>query len=332
MRIVVALPLQEVNARLLAELEPRLEVVYEPELLGGERDAAGQSAYERMIDSAEALFGVPDSSGRALARTVAANPGLRWVHTIPAGGGQQVKAARLADGDLERIVFTTSAGIYAEALAEFAVLGVFAGAKRVGRLLELQSRSEWGGRFQLGSVRESTVLVVGLGGIGRATAVKLSALGARVVGVHRREVEVPGVERVVPVERFAEAAAEADAIVLCLPGTDATKGMLSAEVIAAAKPGITIVNVGRGSTVDEPALIEAMHSGQVGAAVLDVAAVEPLPADHPLWSAPNLLLSPHTAADTPGDQRAITELVADNARRLLDGRPLRNVLDTVEFY
>jgi phosphoglycerate dehydrogenase-like enzyme len=332
LRIVVAVPLAEENARLLAEREPRLEVVYRPELLTDQRDEGVLEEYERMLDSADALFGVPHHSGRELARTVTANPRLTWVHTIPAGGGQQVKAARLSDDQLERVTFTTSAGIYGEALAEFAALGVLAGAKRIGRLLELQARAEWGRRFTLGSVRDSTVLVVGLGGIGRATAAKLSALGARVVGVHRREVEAPGVERVVPVERFAEAAAEADAIVLCLPGTDATKGMLSAEVIAAAKPGVTVVNVGRGSTVDEPALIAALHSGQVGAAVLDVASVEPLPADHPLWSAPNLLLSPHTAADSPGDQRAVTELVADNARRLLDGEPLRNVVDTVEFY
>ncbi len=332
LRIAVALPLAEENARLLAEREPRLEVVYRPELLGGDRDPAAQQEYEAMLDSAEALFGVPDHSGKALARAVAANPRLRWVHTIPAGGGQQVKAARLSPEDLDRIVFTTSAGVHAEALAEFAVFGVLAGAKRFGRLLDLQARSEWGRDFSLGMVRGSTVLVVGLGGIGRAAAAKLAALGARVVGVHRRPVEAPGVERVVPVDRFAEAAADADAIVLSLPGTDATRGMLSADVIAAAKPGVTVVNVGRGSTVDEPALIAALHTGQVGAAVLDVTAVEPLPADHPLWSAPNLLLSPHRAAITPGDQRAITELVAENARRLLDGEPLRNVVNTDEFY
>jgi phosphoglycerate dehydrogenase-like enzyme len=332
LRIVVALPLAEENARLLAEREPRLEVVYRPELLVADRSADDQEEYERMLDSAEALFGVPDHSGQALARTVRANPRLRWVHTIPAGGGQQVKSARLSDEELDRIVFTNSAGIHAEALAEFAVFGVFAGAKRLGRLLEQQARGDWATKFVLGAVRDSTVLVVGLGGIGRATAAKLSALGARVVGVHRREVEAPGVERVVPVERFAEVAAEADAIVLCLPGTDATKGMLSAEVIAAAKPGVTVVNVGRGTTVDEPALIAALHSGQVGTAVLDVAAVEPLAPDHPLWSAPHVVISPHIAAVTPGDQRAITELVADNARRLLDGEPLRNVIDTVEFY
>lgn len=345
LRLVVTNPLEPENAELLARLEPRLEVVYRPDLLGPGGIAPGglraapfrrtpeqQEEYETLVDSAEALFGVPQQSGKALARTVAVNPRLRWVHTIPAGGGQQVRAAGLADADLARIVFTTSAGVHAEALAEFAVLGVLAGAKQLPAMLDAQRRHEWGPARALGSVRGSTVLVVGLGSIGRAAAAKLAALGARVVGVHRRQVEVPGVERIVPVEEFAAAASEADAIVLALPGTEQTVGMLSAAVLDAAKPGIIVVNVGRGTTVDEPALVAALHAGRVGAAVLDVVAVEPLAADSALWDAPNVILSPHTAAVSGGEERAITELVAENARRLLDGEPLRNVVDTVEFY
>lgn len=344
LRLVVANPLEPENAELLARLEPRLEVVYEPELLGPvgarsggrghgfERTPEQQARFEALLDSADALFGVPGGSGKALARTVAANPRLRWVHTIPAGGGQQVKAAGLAPADLERIVFTTSAGVYSESLAEFAVFGVLAGAKQLGWMLERQRAHEWGGARLLGSVRGSTVLVVGLGSIGRATADKLAALGARVVGVHRREVEAPGVESIVPVERFAEAASAADAIVLCLPGTEATRGMLGAEVLASVKPGITVVNVGRGTTVDEPALIDALRDGRVGAAVLDVTASEPLAPESPLWDLPGVIISPHIAAASPNDARATTELVAANARRLLDGEPLENVVDTVEFY
>lgn len=344
LRLVVAAPLDPANVELLARLEPRLEVVFEPELVGPPAGRVGgrgsgyvrtpeqQERFEALLDSADALFGVPQSSGKALARTVAANPRLRWVHTIPAGGGQQVRAAGLAPADLERIVFTTSAGVFSEALAEFAAFGVLAGAKQLGWMLEKQRAHEWAEARILGSVRDSTVLVVGLGSIGRATAAKLSALGARVVGVHRREVEAPGVERIVPVERFAQAAAEADAIVMCLPGTDATRGMLGADVLAHAKPGITVVNVGRGTTVDEPALVEALRDGRVGAAVLDVTASEPLAPESPLWDLPGVLISPHTAAASPRDERATTELVAANARRLLDGEPLENVVDTVEFY
>jgi phosphoglycerate dehydrogenase-like enzyme len=108
--------------------------------------------------------------------------------------------------------------------------------------------------------------------------------------------------------------------------------MLSREVLAAVKPGITIVNVGRGSTVDEPALVEALQDGRVGLAVLDVVAVEPLPQDSPLWTLPNVLIAPHTAAISPHEPRLIAELFADNARRFLDGRPLLNRVNTAEFY
>ena len=340
LRVVIATPLSTELVAFLARDE-RLEVVHEPELLNDperdwilgpkQRSPEEQARYEALVDSADALFGVPDESGRALARTVAANPRLRWVHTIPAGGGQQVKAARLEPEALERIVFTTSAGVHAGPLAEFAVFGVLAGAKRLPWLQERQQAHQWGPREPLGQVSEQTVLVVGLGAIGRRVAEQLTALGSRVIGVHRREVEA-AVERIVPVADLAAAASEADAIVLALPGTEATRGMLSAEVLAAIKPGATVVNVGRGNTIDEPALIEALHDGRVGLAVLDVTAVEPLASDSPLWELPNVILAPHTAAISPHEPRRIAELFADNARRLLDGETLRNVVNIREFY
>lgn len=340
LRVVIATPLERELVELIARDE-RLEIVWEPELLadpkidwmGGsrERTPEQQARYEALLDSADVLFGVPDQSGRALARAVAANPRLRWVHTIPAGGGQQVRAARLGDDDLARVLFTTSAGVHAAPLAEFAVFGVLAGAKRLPWLLGMQRERRWGPREPLGLLAETTVLVVGLGAIGRLTATKLTALGCRVVGVHRRTVDAD-VESIVPVDGFAEAAATADAIVLALPGTDATRGMLSAEVLEHIKPGATVVNVGRGTTVDEPALIEALQDGRVGLAVLDVTAVEPLPDDSPLWTLPNVVLAPHTAAISPHEPRLIAELFAENARRLLEGEPLLNVVDTREFY
>lgn len=340
LRVVIATPLERELVELIAR-DDRLDVVWQPELLSPpevdwmtgplERTPEQQAAFETLLDSAEVLFGVPDQSGRALGRTVAANPRLRWVHTIPAGGGQQVKAAKLSDADLARVLFTTSAGVHARPLAEFAVFGVLAGAKRLPWLAGLQRDRQWGPREPLGALDEMTVLVVGLGAIGRLTATMLRGLGCRVVGVHRREIEAD-VVGVVPVERFAEAASEADAIVLCLPGTDQTRGMLSAEVLAAIKPGATVVNVGRGTTTDEPALIDALADGRVGFAALDVTAVEPLPADSPLWGMPNVLLAPHTAAISPHEPRRIAELFAENARRFLAGETLLNVVDTREFY
>lgn len=341
LRVVIATPMSTENVGLLRGLGPRIEVIHDPELAGPagdnwmehyDRPLALQAAYEQYVDSAEVLYGVPDQSGRALARTVAANPGLRWVHTIPAGGGQQVRAARLGTADLDRILFTTSAGVHAEPLAEFAVFGVLAGAKLLPWLLAEKSAHHWGDRRVMPIASDLTVAVVGLGSIGRLTAAKLAGLGYTVVGVHRREVEAPGVTRIHPVAELSRVVAEVDAVVLALPGTESTRGMLSREVLAAVKPGITVVNVGRGTTVDEDALIEALGDGRVGLAVLDVTAVEPLAPESPLWELPNVVIAPHTAAISPHEPRLIATLFAENARRFLDGEPLLNRVNTKEFY
>jgi phosphoglycerate dehydrogenase-like enzyme len=297
------------------------------------RNPEQQQRFDELVDSAEALYGLPDQSGPALRRTIEANPRLSWVHTMPAGGGTQVRAADLTDEQLGRIAFTTSAGTHAEPLAEFILLGVLAGAKRLPRLQADQRAHHWPpNRVETPQVSEQTILVVGLGGIGKLAAERLAALGARVIGVHRREVEARGIEKIVPVEDLAIAASVADAIVLALPQTDQTHHLLSAAVLKLVKPGITIVNVGRGSTVDEAALIEALKDGRVGFAALDVTETEPLPADSELWELPNVLISPHSAALNRDEDRRIAELFAANATRLLDGQPLVNRVNTREFY
>ena len=200
----------------------------------------------------------------------------------------------------------------------------------------MQDRKQWGPREPLGLLRETTVLVVGLGrdrAAHGASCCRGSAAAS--IGVHRREVDVPGVTSIVPVEAFADAAREADAIVLALPGTAQTEGMLSREVLAAVKPGITIVNVGRGSTVDEPALIEALQDGRVGLAVLDVVAVEPLPQDSPLWTLPERADRPAHRRDQPAraapDRRALRRQRAPLPRRPAPAEPRqhRRVLLTV---
>ncbi|TPW75725.1 D-2-hydroxyacid dehydrogenase [Schumannella soli] len=342
LRVVIATPLSDENVALLRRLEPRLEIAHRPELMAPatadwmvrlDRDAAQQREYDAYLDGGEAFFGVPDQSGTALRAAIERNPRLRWVHTIPAGGGAQIKSAKLDDAALGRLTFTTSAGVHAQPLAEFALFGVLAGTKQLSRLRAAQSRHEWAGREAMRLNSETTVAVVGLGSIGRRTAELLAGLGMTVIGVHRREVDAPGVSRIEPVENLAAVLAEVDAVVLALPGTEQTAGMLSRAALDAAKPGLIVVNVGRGTTVDEPALIDHLgEGGNVGAAVLDVTAVEPLPASSPLWDLENVVIAPHTAAINENEPRLITELFAENARRLLDGEPLLNVVNTHEFY
>lgn len=345
LRVVLATPLPEELCVLIEQLEPRVEMVRDHALLPpmrhpGDHDGdpdftrtpGQQQAFDALVDSAEVLYGIPDVDAAALKRTADANPRLRWVQTMAAGGGGAVKAAGLDDAQLERIAFTTSAGVHGGPLAEFAVFGVLAGAKSLPRLLAQEREREWSDRWEMGQVSEQTVLVVGLGGIGAEVAAKLSALGATVIGTSRRDVEVAGVSRMVHPDAIADVAGEVDAIVSTLPGTAATEGLLGAELFDQVKSGVTIVNVGRGTVFDEAALIAALADGRVGFAALDVVAQEPLAVDSPLWSAPNVLISPHTAALNSAEDRLIAELFARNATLFLDGGTLINRVDTIEFY
>ena len=345
LRVVVASHLGEEHCELVETIEPRVHLVRDHSLLRPPRfpgDHTGDASFVRsseqearfsaLLDSADALYGVPDGSPEALHRTVCANADLIWVHTPRSGGGEQIRAARLDDRSLKRVTFTTSAGVHAEPLAEFAILGVLAGAKNLDRLQAHQRRHEWVMPWAMGGVSEQRVVVVGLGNIGRAVAAKLDALGAEVIGVHRRPVAVPGVSRIASMEQLPSVLGEADSVILALPATDSTDKLFGAVQFSAMKPGATFVNVGRGSTVDEAALVDVLICGGVGFAALDVFAVEPLPADSPLWDMPNVIVSPHGASATVDEDRRIAELFADNATRLLDGQPMRNVVNTDEFY
>lgn len=344
-RVVVATPLPADLAERIRTSGPGIDLVYRPDLQPPMRfpaDFSGDPAFERtpeqraefvdLLRGADVLYGIPDLDSALLAEVIRDNPALSWVQIMAAGGGGQVKAAGLTATELDRVRFTTSAGVHGGPLAEFAVFGVLAGAKTLPRLLRQQRAHEWSSRWEMAQVSEQTVLVVGLGGIGAEVARKLDALGAHVIGTSRHGDGVPGVAEVVHPDTLAEVLPRVDAIVLTLPGTAATERMFGAELFAAVKPGVTIVNVGRGVVIDEDALLPALRDGRVGFAALDVTAVEPLPEASPLWDEPNVLLSPHTAALNSGEERRIAELFIANLRAFRAGEPMRNVVDTVEFY
>jgi phosphoglycerate dehydrogenase-like enzyme len=184
----------------------------------------------------------------------------------------------------------------------------------------------------MGLISQQRILLVGLGSIGRAAAAKLDALGATVVGTSRSTERVEHVDEVVHPDELAAAVRDVDGIVVSLPGTAATEGLMSEKVFEAVRPGVTVVSIGRGTVVDEEAMTTALADGRIGFAALDVFAAEPLDPASPLWSHPNVLISPHTAALNPAEDRLIARLFARNATRFLDGAELINRVDTVEFY
>lgn len=344
LKVGIAAGLPDALCERLTTLEPRIELVRDVEAVPParsigewarprpiERTEAQDAAWLDVLGGCDALFGIPGSPDR-LARVLAASDRVRWVHTMAAGGGGQVKAANLDAPTLERVTFTTSAGVHGAPLAEWAVLGVLAGAKDVPRLERQRRERSWDDGWAMRHVEDMTVLVVGLGGIGTQVAQRMAALGATVWGTTRSGEPVPHVDRLVPADRLAEAASQVDAIVLTLPGTALTERLVDDAVLAGVRPGTILVNVGRGTVLDEDALLAALDDGRIGYAALDVTAVEPLPTDSRLWSHDRVLLSPHTAALHEEEPARIVALFADNARRLLDGEPMRNVVDTVEFY
>jgi phosphoglycerate dehydrogenase-like enzyme len=305
---MITSPLEAHLVDRIAALPNVVEVLYDGELLppprfpsdhrgidGFARDAAGERRWNSMLGEAEIFFGVPGDSGAALAAAIPRAPALRWVHGTAAGAGEQVRAARLAPADLERIIFTTSAGVHGGMLAEFALYGLLALRKEALRLDRIRAVRGWD-HFAMGELDGSTIAVVGMGGIGQAIAHRARAFGMHVIGVARTAQPNPAADESVAIHAAADAYRRADAIAVTLPGTEATRHLIDRATIESWKPSTIFINVGRGTVVDQAALIDALASGAIRGAVLDVCDPEPLPPDNPLWTLPNVVFSPHTAA------------------------------------
>lgn len=344
--LAIAVDLPEKECSLIREREPRVNVVptgslaqprrYNSDWVGDPhftRSEGDERRYREILESADAVVGLPDDDPQKLAALVRSNPKLRWVHTMAAGGGAQVKAANLSEEELTRVTFTTSAGVHGSTLAEFAIFGLLAGAKNLRGLERDQLAHEWPIiRVHPRHLDEMTVLVLGLGGIGKAVAARLKAFGTEVWGTSRSGRTVENVDRIVPLADLHDALSKVDAIVVTLPGTDETRHMLDRQAFSSMKKGMLLANVGRGSVIDEAALLDALNDGTVDFAALDVVEREPLPHEHPLWDHEKVLLSPHSAALSSQEGMRIAAIVARNATALLDGTPLTNVVDTLNFY
>lgn len=344
--VAIAVPLEAELVDRIRAVDPAVTVLYEPQLLPPERfpaDHSGDPDFKRtpaqeeqywdMLSKANILYGLPNESPAGLARIARENPRLQWVHAMAAGAGGAVKASGLDPETLSKFKVTTSAGVHALPLAEFAALGILNGFKRSAELVRDQSAKVWPElRTPTRLVSGSTLVVTGLGEIGLETARIARALGMKVSGTKRTVEPIEGIEQVADNDGLARLLATADAVVNTLPGTPFTEKLFNRDVFAAMKPGTVFVNVGRGTVVDEDALLEALNSGQVSYACLDVFAVEPLPGNSPLWDHPKVLVSPHTSALSAAENRLIAERFCSNLRTFLDGGDLPHLVDPVHFY
>jgi phosphoglycerate dehydrogenase-like enzyme len=244
---------------------------------------------------------------------------VRWIHSL-AAGVESLPFDLLRHSD---VVVTNSRGLYADALGEFAIVAMLWFAKELRRLMRNQEARRWQ-PYDVERLEGQTVGIIGYGGIGRAVGHRAAALGMHVLPVRRRrELGDPTLDEVLAQSRY---------VVMCAPLTPSTSGLMSRERIALLQPEAVFINVGRGGTVDEEALVDALRHQRIRGAALDVFDTEPLPPDHPLWQLDNVLLSPHTADHTADAHARAMSFFVENLRRFRAGDSLENVVDKVERY
>ena len=287
-------------------------------------DATAPVPDEHLDAEALVVWGNAPGDLRAVAGRM---PRLRWVQTLAAGPDVVLGA-----GFPDDVVVTSGVGLHDRPVTEHALALVLALLRRLPEAIAAQAEHRWAGELgglqplhpdgRVTTLMGARVLVWGFGNIGQNLAPLLQALGAQVTGVGRSAGERAGFP-VVAQDQLEAELGQTDVLVMILPATEATTHALDAARLAALPRHAFVVNVGRGTTVDEPALLAALTQRRIAGAALDVTEVEPLPADSPLWDAPNLLLTPHAAGGRPvgGD-----ELVGTNLAALLAGRELRNVV------
>jgi phosphoglycerate dehydrogenase-like enzyme len=335
--ILIASYLEPEHVERICQVDNRLRVIYEPDLLGKPRYAADhttphertpeqEARWRELLAQADILFDF-DHTHRPDLPDLA--PQVRWIQSTSAGIGQFVKNMQY-DQRMPNTIFTTSSGIHARPLAEFVAMAMLMHYKGVLRMFRDQQRKHWE-RYAGTDLEGRTLAIVGLGRVGSEIARLCRALGMTVVGT-----DVKPAPQIV--DRYYEPAQlhamlpSADVLVLIVPHTPQTEKMIGAKELALLPHGAYFINIARGQVVDEPALIDALRSGHLSGAALDVFAQEPLPTNSPLWDMPNVLVSPHSASTSDRENGRIMDLFCDNLRRFLNGEPLRNVLNTELLY
>ena len=304
-----------------AAVERHYGVVLEQAAPGAERIVLAPDGSTDGLEAVEVVYFsgdlFPNSMGPFL-RALKQVPDIRWLHTFSAGI-DNIFFERLLDRGAR---VTTSSGAMAVPIAQTVMLYLLALTRNLPGWLADQARRHWNPR-DIGDLQGWTLGVVGLGPIGLEVARLGAAFRMRVVGVRRR----PSGDEPCETRALAdlhELLPELDALVLAIPLSDQTRRLIDREALAALKPGCLIVNIGRGELIDESALAEALETGRVGGAGLDVFAAEPLPDESPLWRMPNVIVTPHSSGTTPGNFHRASEIFVENLQRYVRGEPMRN--------
>lgn len=315
--VFLAGPMPEAERAAMAAAAPNVTIV----TVANRDEALGRAAEAHGVD---ARFATPELIARA--------PHLVWVQAMSAGVDHLLANKALSGSD--RIVLTNMRAVHGPAIADHAMAMLLTLTRNMKQHLRNQAEGNWprddgpegGGRAT--ALAGKTMLVVGLGGIGTEIAQRAGGFGMRVIATRRTDTPSPAfVQKTGKPEDLMSMLPEADVVAICVPLTSETKGLIGRDALAKMKPSAILINIARGKVIDTGALVEALRSQKVGGACLDVTDPEPLPADHPLWKMPNVVITPHTAADAEVTDQRRWALFRENVRRFGAGEPLMNVVD-----
>lgn len=307
MKIVVGMDLTEEQRREFCEAAQGSIV----EFVG-----AGKVTAENAAD-ADAVFGNPPL------KIVPELKGLRLLQLNSAGVNGYVEAIR----DLPGARLCNASGAYGLTLSEYMLGALLMLMRRLHQYRDAQPSGQWKNLGAVRSVWGARILVLGLGDVGTMFAQRAKAMGAYVIGMKRTPGAKPDcVDELRTIDALNEVLPTVDAVCMSLPDTPQTRGILSAARIDSMKAGAYVVNVGRGSAIDQDALVRALNEGRLGGAALDVTNPEPLPPDHPLWTAQNCVLTPHVAGgySLSRTKELVIEIMLENLRAFTSGAPLRS--------
>lgn len=280
---------------------------------------------DELMEKAEVLMNYGDKSQISQAKNV------KFIHTISAGIDGYIDEVDRCHGS--NLPVSNGAGVYADAVGEHVIALMMAVMHGICPSVKNMEKKQWTAFPMLGNVNGKTVAVLGTGDIGNNAGRICKAMGAKVNGfkLHACEPFEPYDRIFVGEDGLDEILCSADIVLICLPGSPYTKDMIDARRIALMKKGVVIINIGRGSILNTEALMEGLNSGHIAAAGLDVTDQEPLPADHPLWDCPNLLITPHISG-LGADKYKHAVWFAENLHAYLEGRPLPGAVNRAMKY
>jgi phosphoglycerate dehydrogenase-like enzyme len=340
--ILIASYLEPEYVERIRQVDVRLKVVYEPDLLRPPRYAADhvgavrertpqeEARWLQLLREADIMFDFDRTHSNDLPQLA---PKVKWIQATSVGIGQLVKSLKY-DERMPNTVFTTASGVHARPLAEFCLMAMLMHHKGALRMLRDKQHKHWE-RYAGTDLAGRTLVVVGVGSVGGEVAQNCKAMGMYVIGVdlYRPSSDSEtNLDEFYLVDSLHEVLPRAEHLVLIVPHTPQTERMIGAEALALLPKGAFLINIGRGAIVDEPALVAALRSGHLGGAGLDVFAQEPLPEESPLWDMPNVLVSPHSGSTSDRENGRLTDIFCENLRRFLAGEPLLNVLNTERMF